>query len=152
MREIKFRAWDTQERKWFDPTYRAYEGKVEDLLIGLNGHLIKRESHQLSHESMFPNRYVLNQFTGLRDKNGKEIYEGDIIDVDCDCDPGEYDCCAHDPWKGYVAWHDEYSSFELFGLDHSPSSEAFESHYEDVWTVFGNIYENPELLEVQNNE
>lgn len=93
---------------------------------------------------------VLMQYTGLRDKNGKEIYEGDIVEYD------DLDCgLSHDEGKAAVVYNDELACFgwtqddgcrgclnpfELFsGCQDHNSSEHLE--------VIGNIYENPELME-----
>lgn len=68
----------------------------------------------------------LMQFTGLYDRNSKEIYEGDIVE--------------HRYGKSVVEWNDAYSGFEPFRGDiNCPDSET-ESE------VIGNVYENPELF------
>lgn len=67
MREIKFRAYDKKKKKWVwdkEPFYLIGETTMFDLL------------NQFSIDAV--NDIVLVQYTGLKDKNGKEIYEGDI--------------------------------------------------------------------------
>ena len=120
MREIKFRAWD-KIHKEMSTWSSLYD----------NPNLWE---YILSHNEQFENwigDIVLMQFTGLTDKNGKEIYEGDIILFNNFGDtldkvvysPG----CFHTSGGGYLL--DEIREIE----------------------VIGNIYENPELLE-ENNE
>jgi hypothetical protein len=101
MREIKFRAWD----------------KFNKLI---------KESVMPSRRDYPESQYELMQFTGLKDKNGKEIYEGDICDLD-----GE---------KVKISWSNLDSGFCLeWGYK---SRIGLSIHLE----VIGNIYENPELL------
>lgn len=86
--------------------------------------------------------FVLMQFTGLHDKNGKEIYEGDIIKVD------------NSPCNCKVSWSDKYASFVLTREDwifrhyccHGGILLFGEAYPEDC-EVIGNIYESPELLQ-----
>ena len=133
-REIKFRAWDNYNNKFFEPIYEAYNNKLEELNIGMSGDLSIRDmTNSPKHESLFPSRFILMQFTGLHDKNGKEIYEGDILRVD------------------YLF---EYITSEVYFTD---SAWCIKGKKTDDWIskwlpeeleVIGNIYENKDLLYV----
>jgi len=117
MRTIKFRAWDlfNGEMAYSDkyPHIAKFFFYVDSLLAGENG-------------------IELMQFTGLLDKNGKEIYEGDIT-------KDSTGVCLID-------WNDKLASFCLrrngWAFDHFFGEAVDPSDVE----VIGNIYENPELL------
>ncbi len=62
MRVIKFRAWDTKANNWIEGTH---------LIIHMSGNLLD-----------VPEHIILMQFTGMVDKNGKDIYEGDVLNLE----------------------------------------------------------------------
>lgn len=118
MREIKFRTWDGEQM--ISPDYIGRDGKA-----------------RWSENSIPQYTDKVMQFTGLRDKNGKQIWEGDIVRS-----PGG-------PIQGIVVW--QAPSFVM--------KDKLKSGYSKRWTEFfvapghkqlqeviGNIYENPELV------
>ena len=79
---------------------------------------------------------TIGQYTGLKDRNMKEIYEEDIVQIDMD--------------RAYVKWNDKYGYFQLIPIgdyyfDSDVIGQALE--YADI-EVIGNIYENKDLLEL----
>lgn len=117
-REIKFRAWHKYARKMacidmLDFTLDAYMARAGKL--SGSGHLADIE---------------LMQFTGIVDKHGKEVYEGDIVKYD--------DINTH----GVVTWMSNSPGFVIINPE---KSGVFVLHSE--WEVIGNIYEHPHLIQ-----
>lgn len=124
MREIKFRAWDAKIKKMFVPDH-----------IDGYGILVTEERHEVgegmfgTHPIEYPNPYVLMQYTGCKDKNGKEIYEGDVLDTP--------------DGKVKVIWW--LAGFYFKYLENKGRGE-FVGVNPNEMEVIGNLYENKELL------
>jgi uncharacterized phage protein (TIGR01671 family) len=120
MREIKFRTWNKKIKKMIDP-HKLTPFALHPDCGELNGVFLP-----------FHDDIELMQFTGLHDKNGKEIYEGDIV-----MDPSGYG------GKKIVQWNHGTCRFEFDKMLGYPlyagSSEKCE--------VIGNIHETPDLRE-----
>lgn len=119
MREIKFRAWD-QNLKKFNDDHGAYDTEGIELNELIRFYQAKN--------------FVLMQYTGLKDKNGKEIYEGDILEgfVDVSGERRLY----------VVSYNTEYAGFHPFiECDYEAAT-----YYVEPLEIIGNIYENEDLL------
>jgi uncharacterized phage protein (TIGR01671 family) len=122
MREIKFRAWDDREKKMYIVTSLLW--KQDGLWACCDN------QHARLKQLMLNTQYKpLMQFTGLHDKNGKEIWEGDIVK-----NSNAYGKI------GEVKWNKHYWDACGTGLIISDDEEFGVE-------VLGNIYENPQLLE-----
>ena len=115
MREIKFRAWNK---------YNVY---------CIMTHFELSDLYWMGEETGmydFPENEIVMQYTGLKDKNGVEIYEGDI--------------CKRGKWKpAVVEWDSENCLFDFKDSYNLTLMKSKSSELE----VIGNIYENPELLQ-----
>jgi len=100
MREIKFKVWNTIDKRYLSPQTSWFFSLLPEALKGSK-------------------HYEAHQYTGLKDKNGVEIYEGYVV---------------------YLAGYGNYQA-------EFPFIELYEAQYvNDIGAILGNIYENPELL------
>lgn len=128
-REIKFRAWLKEDKKMVNVETMDFTDKSIQYLKRseiINAYILRRESFD---------DVELMQYTGLKDKNGKEIYEGDIVvlnNIEND------NMCI-------VRY--EHSSYRLEGWSLREDLSNVEDRFLEV---VGNIYENKNLLEENN--
>lgn len=158
MREIKFRAWDKKRKKMWYPEDMQHGDMVdpnncgdlmycdiEQLAIGADGTIyILDECGNYEYPGNIGEEYELMQFTGLKDKNEKEIYEGDIILYQIG---SEYEC------KAVVKWENGGFTFVWYGKTKGSYLPEFWYYPTDgmITEVIGNKFQNPELLEEVEN-
>jgi uncharacterized phage protein (TIGR01671 family) len=134
MREFKFRVWNTYAKEWIDPYWFCISG---------DGHIYDR----VEYATFEKEHHVIQQYVGIKDDHGKDIYEGDIIEVVWRKDHKEQ-------------FEIKYEELENCGDCYSDSGFGFNFHMANMnkerngpdgilgsIKVVGNIFENPELLE-----
>nr|DAX20108.1 MAG TPA: YopX protein [Caudoviricetes sp.] len=125
MREIKFRGWNGKNKKWIYGYYFVNRGE----------HFISPDevvNPLVSYEDFLVDKDSVGQYTGVKDKNGKEVYDGDIVSSGATTGVVVYDC----EQAGFVVQKEktiELRFYSLLGIE-----------------VIGNVHDNPELL--TNNE
>ena len=125
MRQIKFRAQDIASNKWLYGDLRHHK---DDVCIfeqgGTKGEQVKRDT--------------IGQYTGMHDKNGKEIYEGDIVLV------SDWTSVYASDYKGTVCFErgQWVVSYEKYGCEMTPRL-FFDDFSDRKTTIIGNMHEMP---------
>ena len=155
MREIKFRAWDTKKNEMIydgeiDKSNDSWDGPDSvSVRITFEGTPVAYTQDDggknglWEHSVDIKNRLLLMEFTGLKDKNGKEIYEGDIVYSEAN------DSMGIVKYGEYICQHSEDANDWHIGFytENVPGHEV-EGFYNEplIYAVVGNIYENPEMV------
>ena len=127
MKELKFRVWDKERRTFLDNVFISLDGKLYQFskytIFGTAITYLDSENKNIS------------KFTGLHDKNGKEIFEGDIIKI------------KDEIYR--ITWNGCFSSFDMTNIDKAKKYKdlyILNKDYEKS-EIVGNIYQNRKLLE-----
>lgn len=143
MREIKFRAWDRFKKRWVYITLHPSNVQWASSTY-TSQHLSAKNVTSDAEGVVFDNLEPWLQFTGLKDKNGKEIYEGDIIEYDKDFQGKPF--LDDDGWRFEIGF--SCGSFLLLDPYDTGERGGFSGFYlhTPALAVIGNVWENPELL------
>lgn len=127
MREIKFRAWDGKQM-----FYTSNNEDLSNIVLVLDNKSWNLGYQDYDWDVHGANSYkndILMQYTGLKDREGNEIYEGDIVKLDDIICP--------------ITWSD--GGFQMITNEQQGKSAAIQDRLK-YFEIVGNIYENPELL------
>lgn len=138
MRELKFRIWVKDEERYYDETDEESYQIIPNGQVTYTSEAYEEDGVFYTDTTNATNNVVVEQYTGLKDKNGKPIYEGDIVGF---------------KWTKslYVVTYRKYDA--SFILENDEREETIHlSLDKDDFEVFGTIHENPELLEGVKDE
>lgn len=129
----RYRAWDKEFKEMVQVDALVFEEQLIKATYK-NGNVVKEDLKN----------YVLMQSTGLTDKNGKEIFEGDILSIETDEENVKV--------KLEVSWDSKHALF-VFDSKKYNAKEALGELFEDnpyPFKIIGNVWEDPELAEVSS--
>lgn len=140
MRETKYRAWDKKLKEMF-PVHELKFNRFDGTPITIKGYTHDEKDVWNVHggaNMMYANapRYELLKYTGLKDKNGKEIYEGDFVHIHIPIIGSEIT-----DFFGTVKFYEG-----AFWVDDNEDAIPLWSEI-NIPFIVGNVYENPKLLE-----
>jgi len=136
-REIKFRGLDFKIKGyWHYGTYHYSNNSKHHYILSREKFNILNDEFLYLHEQEVSSvlQESVSQYIGLKDKNGKEIYEGDVIVWD-------------DGSKYKVEWHEDIAVFFLASTHNGTNDCGFDQVTSTEFEIISNIYENPELIQ-----
>lgn len=165
MREILFRGKRLEDGEWiygypFADTADCSLKKAGKCVCkhdGTEAYIVKWDDVYHEYNEFDVDHETVGQYTGLKDKNGTRIFEGDIIHVvtvDCSMDRyavvkyGEFMDANYSSDDPYLGWYVEFDGIQLSVLS---GKQTYRCSVSDTAEVVGNIYDNPELMEVKEN-
>lgn len=140
-REIKFRAWHKVKNIMVydneDDTYGYWDG-CRNSNVGMINTILN---------SQYYKEYKFMQYTGLRDKNGKEIYEGDIVKITEKEKISKHKVIPMKPIIANIVWSEEYLTYTLITTSVKDAFESLTDYLDECdIEVIGNVTDSPELL------
>lgn len=129
-REIKFRAWHTKYLKM-----EYYDKELKEDIDYWDG--CKGTKLSMINSLCRNNNFILMQYTGLKDKNGKEIYEGDVLQGVSNNPFSLGHVNNYQVMWGVDSWHIKGTHFSI---------QELKNYCNNNIEIIGNIYENPEIL------
>jgi len=155
LRTLEFRIWDKEKQKMYEPwnypepvSGRLMEMDMEGLFISIADGSLALLDECGNYEWVDDRRFIKMQFIGLRDKNGKKVYEGDIVRY----------ITMNVYYTGVVFYNEKQARFEIKPLLNHKVRTTFATHGDygdnlplsefdmENTEIIGNIYKNPELV------
>ena len=133
MREIKFRGKRIDNGEWVEGFVSVHTICGEKTYLATVINVKPQKIYDVESHEVDP--ATVGQYTGLKDKNGVEIFEGDILS------------CGDGNVPTLIAWHDESHAYYAYNLKRKERHRLDKFFLRYIGLVIGNIHDNPELLE-----
>ena len=139
MRELKFRIWVKDEERYYDETDEESYQIIPNGQVTYTSEAYEEDGAFYTDTTNATDNVVVEQYTGLKDRYGEPIYEGDIIKY---------------AWTrcNYIVAYRKYDASFVLENDDREEIICFQYNRQNDYEVIGTIHENPELLEEVGDE